>query len=194
MRRDKQRQLLRCHRHQAWQHPTPSAPRVWCHSPQQELGRVIEPEHVVVVLHIVLIQKCVQLFQLKQERPSRSRELFSHRTPQLPSEWTPNTFCVAAATGAACSRVPAPTTSPAPCCSLGSRPSATAEQDKEQDTQRSPAALGSSPKEAGQGLEGLPKGKLLASGILRLKEHVQKTLFIPMKKPGQPGQRGMGER
>lgn len=116
VRQDKQRQLQHCHRDQACQHPTPSAPQPWCHSPQQELRRVIEPEHVVIVLHIVLVQKRVQLFQLKQERSSRLRTSFSHHTSQLPSEGTLNTFCVATAMGTTCSRVPATSTSPALGC------------------------------------------------------------------------------
>lgn len=50
----------------------------------------------------------------------------------------------------------------------------------------SPAALRSHPRVVGHSLECLPKGKLLASGILTLKEHVEKLLFMPMKKPSQP--------
>lgn len=34
------------------------------HVPQQELWRIVEAEHVIVILHVVLVQESVQLFQL----------------------------------------------------------------------------------------------------------------------------------
>lgn len=31
------------------------------HIPKQELGRIVEAEHVVIILHVVLVQQSVQL-------------------------------------------------------------------------------------------------------------------------------------
>lgn len=67
----RQRQLQPCQQDQACQHPTAPALHSWCHSPQQELGRVIEAEHVVIVLHVVLVEQCVQLLQLQQHTAQR---------------------------------------------------------------------------------------------------------------------------
>lgn len=36
-------------------------------SPQQELGRVVKAEHVVVILHVILIQQRVQLPELRDQ-------------------------------------------------------------------------------------------------------------------------------
>ena len=36
-------------------------------SPQQELGRIVKPEHVVVIFHVILIQQRVQLPELRDQ-------------------------------------------------------------------------------------------------------------------------------
>ena len=40
-------------------------PTRWLKGPPKKLWRIVKPEHVVVVLNVVLVQKYVQLFQLK---------------------------------------------------------------------------------------------------------------------------------
>lgn len=43
------------------------SPRDQPDSPEQELGRIVKSEHVVVVLHVILIEQGVQLLELQDQ-------------------------------------------------------------------------------------------------------------------------------
>lgn len=164
---NKQRQLQPCHWDQACQHPTAPALHSWCHSPQQELGRVIEPEHVVIVLHVVLVEQCVELLQLQQHRTQRLRRLLSH---QLPPDRTLNSSRVATALGHH--------VQPCPCS--GVLDQCHIEKGEQQDT-------------------GEPCVIFQRSGAYSKGSSNRRTLGfrhpdIPLNKPGQAAQSGMGKR
>lgn len=45
-------------------------PSRWLQSPSEELRRVVEPEHVVVILDVVLVQEQIEFLQLQGESRS----------------------------------------------------------------------------------------------------------------------------
>lgn len=44
------------------------------HLPQQKLRRIVKAEHVIIILHVVLIQESVQLLQLNRREAGENKK------------------------------------------------------------------------------------------------------------------------